>query len=169
MDKYIKQALKITTLIFLSAVGLISLAGFTTATPYYYARCTRLRHDAWGYGTMWMLRCSMWAYYATSGGYDIESWSTAGSHAQVMYPDIWTTFGYVSYGVTKEQKPNGYYSWVYHKNSAHFETCDGHTHIKAYCECKVKEDYILEWDIWWTQYYGDFTWMQADNILLGSH
>lgn len=169
MDKYTKQALKITTLIFLSAVGLISLAGFTTATPYFYARCTRLRHVVWFDETVWTLRCSMWAYYATEGGYDIYSWSTAGSHASVEDPDIWTTYGYVSLGVEADQKPNGYYSSVYHKNSAHFETCDGKTHIKAFCECKVSEDYTLEWDAWWEQRHGDFIWIVKDNILLGSH
>jgi len=175
MDKYSKSAFKITLLIFLSAIGLLTLFGLVVARPilpppppsYYLHRQTKVHHDLWGQ-CKWVLTNDVKVYYRLESGEDITSfWYSGVNH--VYETSVWTTYGY-SNSITYEIDNEGYYTWVQQKNWAYFETLDGVTKFKVYAECKIHDfygfDQDVDWDGWWVQYYGFFTWIFKSNVLI---
>lgn len=174
MDGYSKSAFKITLLIFLSAIGLLSLFGLVVAGPiipppppsYYYHRQTKVHHDLWG-DCKWVLTNDVKAYYRLSSGEDITSfWYSGVNH--VYETSVWTTYGY-SNSITYEIDNEGYYNWVQQKNWAYFETVDGFTKYKVYATNRIDDFYQSSWDGSWEVLSGWWIWMFTSNVLIGSN
>jgi len=179
MRTYTKQSFKLSILLFCTLVGLMgSLSlmsvrgGFDPGdggTSYHYARQTWIRHEYWVLWVLvrhWGLYTNCRANYMNQQGNDIYSWSISGS-GTALYSSDWETFGYSSSVTTHSE--GGYYTWVKHSNSAHFETVIGDIHFIVYGMQKIKEGYLREWSASWEQLYGGFCWISSGDILISSH
>jgi len=164
MDKYSKQAFKITIALFLSLTGFTAMIGIAKASPpsgYDFGRKTRIWHDQiWI--VLWRLTAAVSVKYSNADGDFITGYTTQGSgtYDNAIY---WYTYGY-SYSISKSPKSDLGWVWIQLDNSAHFRATDDSNHIIAYATCKVRNSYS-SWGNWYfNQLYGPPTWVVGDHV-----
>jgi len=166
MDKYSKQAFKITIALFLSLTGFTAMIGIAKASPpsgYDFGRKTRIWHDFW-WVIQWRLTAAVSVKYNNDEGDYITGYTTSGSGTWAPAWN-WNTYGYSYYVSTSIKSDLGWY-WIQLDNSAHFRAYDDSCHIIAYATCKVLTSYWYEADWCFYQLYGPFIWIVGDNVMI---
>lgn len=166
MDKYSKQAFKITLALLLSLTGFTAMIGIATANPptgYDWGKKTRIWHDFWWF-MRWRLTAAVSVKYSNANGDYITGYTTQGSGTEV-FDSFWYAYGY-SCGIDTSELSDKGWVWVQLDNSAHFETDDHTNHIIAYATCKVKNN-RRSWGVWYfEQQCGPPTWVVGDHVYI---
>lgn len=162
MDKYSKEAFKITLALLLSLTGFTSLIGLANASPPYpwdYGRKTQIWHEYW-WVIQWRLTAYVWVQYS-SGNAFITSIAASGSASAPAWN--WNTYGY-SYIFTTSARSDHGWTWAQMDNSAHFKAYDDSNHIIAYATCRVEVFEGGRGSWCYNQLYGPFIWIVGHNI-----
>lgn len=165
MDRYTKQAVKITIPIFLCIFGFFGLIGLVKAdppSPYDFGVKQQIIHISWGY-ELWRLQCNLAVNYDATESW-IYSWTITGSGATAPGPQ-WETWAYSS-TIIPSTAIQGKYSYVKHMNEARFKSTDIWKHkgkADAYVYIYAAEEH--EAGATWEQETIWFLWIETKTSL----